>query len=221
MQLLGGSRKVLHKGDTRVLMDGLKYMLVNVPATFSKMGLVCLLMPWKRGETPPAPFVDFVPSALVDLPVTGLSPTVEGMTHLAREVGFIENSTEGVDGRDRHPSVLSRRVRLRESYRLISPPLNEELRADVQKLKDEFGPVAVATVEAQANEATVKLEEVQHKKSRPSRSYEFGYKIALTHFRTKHMGLEVEEDPYASLVEDDNVLMEVEVPFDDSDPTAM
>ncbi|RWW73354.1 hypothetical protein BHE74_00018788 [Ensete ventricosum] len=52
-------------------------------------------------------------------------------------------------------------------------------------------------------------------------SYEFGYKIALTHFRTKHTGLEVEEDPYTTLPEDDNVLMEVEVPFDDSDPIAM
>ncbi|RWV83620.1 hypothetical protein GW17_00054744 [Ensete ventricosum] len=50
---------------------------------------------------------------------------------------------------------------------------------------------------------------------------ELGYKIALTHFRTKHTGLEVEEDPYATLPEDDNVLMEVEVPFDDSDPIAM
>ncbi|RWV83623.1 hypothetical protein GW17_00054743 [Ensete ventricosum] len=45
--------------------------LVNVPSTFSKMGLVCLLMPGKRGETPLAPFVDFMPSALVDLSVSG------------------------------------------------------------------------------------------------------------------------------------------------------
>ncbi|RWW81827.1 hypothetical protein BHE74_00009741 [Ensete ventricosum] len=30
-------------------------------------------------------------------------------------------------------------------------------------------------------------------------SYEFGYNITLTHFRTKHPGLEVEEDPYAIL----------------------
>ncbi|RRT54456.1 hypothetical protein B296_00042632 [Ensete ventricosum] len=45
-------------------------------------------------------------------------------------------------------------------------------------------------------------------------SYEFGYKIALTRFRTKHLGLEVEEDPYATLSEDNDVPMDVEVPFD-------
>ncbi|RWW64281.1 hypothetical protein BHE74_00028493 [Ensete ventricosum] len=49
-------------------------------------------------------------------------------------------------------------------------------------------------------------------------SYEFDYKIALTHFQIKHLGLEVEEDPCATLPEDDNVSMEMEVPFDDSDP---
>ncbi|RWV84026.1 hypothetical protein GW17_00054298 [Ensete ventricosum] len=90
-----------------------------------------------------------------------------------------------------------------------------------------------------ANEATAKLEEVKRredealKKVKPLEkelqvlkgdldvSYKFGYKIALTHFRTKHPGLEVEEDPYATLLEDDNVPMEAEVPIDDSDPTAM
>ncbi|RZS16230.1 hypothetical protein BHM03_00048191 [Ensete ventricosum] len=52
-------------------------------------------------------------------------------------------------------------------------------------------------------------------------SYEFGYKIALTRFRTKHPGLEVEEDPYATLPEDNDVPMDVEVPFDGSDPPTM
>ncbi|RWW70209.1 hypothetical protein BHE74_00022120 [Ensete ventricosum] len=50
-------------------------------------------------------------------------------------------------------------------------------------------------------------------------SYEFGYKIAVTHFQTKHLGLEVEENPYTTLLEDDDVLMEV--PFDDNDPITM
>ncbi|RWW12108.1 hypothetical protein GW17_00024243 [Ensete ventricosum] len=52
-------------------------------------------------------------------------------------------------------------------------------------------------------------------------SYEFGYQIALTCFRTKHLGLEVKEDPYAILPEDDSVPMEVEVPFDNSDQPTM
>ncbi|RWW70661.1 hypothetical protein BHE74_00021648 [Ensete ventricosum] len=58
-------------------------------------------------------------------------------------------------------------------------------------------------------------------KASPGFKYEFGYKIALTHFRTKHSRLEVEEDPYAILPEDNNVPMEVDVPFDDSDPLTM
>ncbi|RWW66974.1 hypothetical protein BHE74_00025618 [Ensete ventricosum] len=41
------------------------------------------------------------------------------------------------------------------------------------------------------------------------------YEIALIRFRTKHPGLEVEEDPYVILPEDANVSMKVEVPFDD------
>ncbi|RWV91040.1 hypothetical protein GW17_00046702 [Ensete ventricosum] len=42
-------------------------------------------------------------------------------------------------------------------------------------------------------------------------NYEFEYKIALTHFKTKHLGLKVEEGPYTTLPEDDNVPMEVPV----------
>ncbi|RWV88335.1 hypothetical protein GW17_00049592, partial [Ensete ventricosum] len=52
-------------------------------------------------------------------------------------------------------------------------------------------------------------------------SYEFGYKIALMTFRTKHPGLEVEEDPYVTLSEDDDAPMEVEAPFDDNNSSAM
>ncbi|RWW05687.1 hypothetical protein GW17_00031025 [Ensete ventricosum] len=86
--------------------------------------------------------------------------------------------------------------------------LNEELRADVQKLKNESGPVALVATEAQANEAIVKLGEVQCKEAETLRkvSYEFGYKIVLTRFRARHPGLEVE------------VEVEADDPFDDSDP---
>ncbi|RWV89369.1 hypothetical protein GW17_00048482 [Ensete ventricosum] len=40
--------------------------------------------------------------------------------------------------------------------------LNEELWADVRKLKDETRHVAIAVVEARANKATMKLDEAQH-----------------------------------------------------------
>ncbi|RRT77366.1 hypothetical protein B296_00009537 [Ensete ventricosum] len=88
--------------------------------------------------------------------------------------------------------------------------LNEELRADVQKLKDESGPVALAAAEAQANEAIVKLGEVQCREAETLQkvSYEFGYKIVLTRFRAIHPGLEVEVE----------VEVEADDPFDDSDP---
>ncbi|RZS13601.1 hypothetical protein BHM03_00045219 [Ensete ventricosum] len=177
--------------------------------------------------------------------------------------------------------------------------LNKELRADVQRLKDESSLMAVATTEVGANKAIAKLEEVQcgeaealkkvkalqkelqglkgyldagraknremeeflsmaravRKKAKKDLivelsaalkkawatiaqykespdfklglktmgwiNYEFRYKIVLTCFWTKHPRLEVEEDPYATLPEDDNVPMEVEVPFDDSDPIAI
>ncbi|RRT80147.1 hypothetical protein B296_00000043 [Ensete ventricosum] len=50
-------------------------------------------------------------------------------------------------------------------------------------------------------------------------SQEYGYRVALIHFRAWNLKLEIEEDPYATLSEDDNVPME-EVPFNDSDPLA-
>ncbi|RWW23494.1 hypothetical protein BHE74_00003793 [Ensete ventricosum] len=49
-------------------------------------------------------------------------------------------------------------------------------------------------------------------------SYELGYRVTLTRFRVKYPQLTIKEDPYATLSEDDNVLIEAEVPFDDSNP---
>ncbi|RZR77817.1 hypothetical protein BHM03_00003016 [Ensete ventricosum] len=49
-------------------------------------------------------------------------------------------------------------------------------------------------------------------------SYELGYRVTLTRFRVKYPQLTIKEDPYATLPEDDNVLIEAEVPFDDSNP---
>ncbi|CAD5170566.1 unnamed protein product [Musa acuminata subsp. malaccensis] len=47
-------------------------------------------------------------------------------------------------------------------------------------------------------------------------SYEYGYRIALAHFKGRHPDLEVAEDPFDSLLEDMSVDMPDEVPFDDS-----
>ncbi|XP_064964560.1 uncharacterized protein LOC135673568 [Musa acuminata AAA Group] len=47
-------------------------------------------------------------------------------------------------------------------------------------------------------------------------SYEYGYRIALAHFKGRHPDLEVAEDPFDSLPEDMSVDMPDEVPFDDS-----
>ncbi|RRT73152.1 hypothetical protein B296_00033159, partial [Ensete ventricosum] len=47
-------------------------------------------------------------------------------------------------------------------------------------------------------------------------TYECGYRVVLSKFRVRYPDLELEEDPFASLLEDDNVDMSDKVPFDDS-----
>ncbi|RWW36594.1 hypothetical protein BHE74_00058370, partial [Ensete ventricosum] len=47
-------------------------------------------------------------------------------------------------------------------------------------------------------------------------TYEYGYRVALARFRARYPDLEIKEDPFASLPEDDNVEMSNEVPFDNS-----
>ncbi|RZR88279.1 hypothetical protein BHM03_00015811 [Ensete ventricosum] len=47
-------------------------------------------------------------------------------------------------------------------------------------------------------------------------TYEFGYWVALEHFRVKYSDLSVEEDPFANWPEDANMQMEFSQPFDDS-----
>ncbi|RRT66315.1 hypothetical protein B296_00024256 [Ensete ventricosum] len=94
---------------------------------------------------------------------------------------------------------------------------------------EKFLLVALAEWKMAENDLAAKLNAAPEKaqaiiaqyKESPGFKYEFGYKIALTRFRTKHSRLEVEEDPYAILPEDNNVSMEVDVPFDDSDPLTM
>ncbi|RRT51551.1 hypothetical protein B296_00030478 [Ensete ventricosum] len=47
-------------------------------------------------------------------------------------------------------------------------------------------------------------------------SYEFGYRVALERFRAKYPDSTVEENPFAKLLEDVNVKMDLCQPFDDS-----
>ncbi|THU58481.1 hypothetical protein C4D60_Mb03t14740 [Musa balbisiana] len=47
-------------------------------------------------------------------------------------------------------------------------------------------------------------------------TYEYRYRIALAHFKARHPGLEVEENPFGSCPEDSSVDMPDDVPFDDS-----
>ncbi|RWW59683.1 hypothetical protein BHE74_00033374 [Ensete ventricosum] len=115
---------------------------------------------------------------------------------------------------------------------------------EVRKLKDEAGLVAMVTVEAQILEALLQglgddldnTREVESyltavrstlQKAENSLlglekmgwiSYEYGYKVVLTCYLARYPQLEIEEDPYTTLPEDDNVSMEANVPFDDSDP---
>ncbi|RRT85951.1 hypothetical protein B296_00004126 [Ensete ventricosum] len=50
--------------------------------------------------------------------------------------------------------------------------------------------------------------------------YKYEYLVALAHLWVSHSKLKIKEDPYATLPEDDDVPMEVEVPFDDINPLA-
>ncbi|RWV89355.1 hypothetical protein BHE74_00047174 [Ensete ventricosum] len=53
-------------------------------------------------------------------------------------------------------------------------------------------------------------------------TYEYEYWVALARLRARYHDLEIEEDPFANLPEDDNVEMLNEVPFDDSpDPPSV
>lgn len=47
-------------------------------------------------------------------------------------------------------------------------------------------------------------------------TYEFGYRVALAHFRAKYPDLEVELDPITDLPKDQSVRMPDKVPFDDN-----
>ncbi|RZR99131.1 hypothetical protein BHM03_00028618 [Ensete ventricosum] len=49
-------------------------------------------------------------------------------------------------------------------------------------------------------------------------SLEYEYQLALARLRARHAGVEIELDPFASLLEDDDVSMADEQPFDDSLP---
>ncbi|RWW87326.1 hypothetical protein BHE74_00003850 [Ensete ventricosum] len=47
-------------------------------------------------------------------------------------------------------------------------------------------------------------------------TYEYGYRMVLARFRAQYPDLEIEEDQFASLANDDNVDMLDEVSFDDN-----
>ncbi|RWW13038.1 hypothetical protein GW17_00023272 [Ensete ventricosum] len=73
------------------------------------------------------------------------------------------------------------------------------------KLLDLTIDLDVARIKAYATEQTLVMYE---------------YLVALAHFWVSHSKLKIKEDPYATLPEDDDVPMEVEVPFDDINPLA-
>ncbi|RRT57192.1 hypothetical protein B296_00037638 [Ensete ventricosum] len=49
-------------------------------------------------------------------------------------------------------------------------------------------------------------------------SYEYDYQVALARFGANYPDLLIEEDPFTNPPKDENILMEVEQPFDDSLP---
>ncbi|RRT37634.1 hypothetical protein B296_00038399 [Ensete ventricosum] len=51
-------------------------------------------------------------------------------------------------------------------------------------------------------------------------SLEYGYRLALARLRTRHPIVEIDEDPFTLLLEDADVPMAEEQPFDDSSSPA-
>ncbi|RZS15277.1 hypothetical protein BHM03_00047089 [Ensete ventricosum] len=128
----------------------------------------------------------FLTQEIADLPeVSGEGPLE------VRWAMLTPRSKVWVDRADHHHFSMGLIVRVRESGRVVDElsQIIDELQAKVQKLKDKADPVAVA-----ANEV----------------SYKYGYRVTLARFRVRYPQLEIEEDPYAILLKDDNMLMEVE-----------
>ncbi|RRT60587.1 hypothetical protein B296_00041379 [Ensete ventricosum] len=50
-------------------------------------------------------------------------------------------------------------------------------------------------------------------------NYEFGYRVVLERLRGKHLEIAIEQDPFAECLEDTNVEMDLNQPFDDSIPS--
>ncbi|RRT80469.1 hypothetical protein B296_00002070 [Ensete ventricosum] len=71
-----------------------------------------------------------------------------------------------------------------------------------------------------AKEVIAAYKESSNSKLGPQRSgqvfYEYGYRVVLARFQAKYPDLDIKENLFTSLMEDNNVPMEEEVPFDDS-----
>ncbi|RWV81734.1 hypothetical protein GW17_00056821 [Ensete ventricosum] len=92
----------------------------------------------------------------------------------------------------------------------------DELRAKVRKLQEEADPVAVVAGETRASKTTQWLDKSQHRETEAQGQMQI--LDAQLQGLGDNMDLEIKEDPYATLSDDDIVRMEVEVPFNDSDP---
>ncbi|RZR71233.1 hypothetical protein BHM03_00004208 [Ensete ventricosum] len=116
----------------------------------------------------------------------------------------------------------------------------KEARARVRSMKDELLEIswnlevthsktreAEGTLSIEFQKAPKKAKEViaaykesSSSKLGPQRSsqvfYEYGYRVVLARFQAKYPDLDIKENLFTSLMEDNNVPMEEEVPFDDS-----
>ncbi|RWW84371.1 hypothetical protein BHE74_00007026 [Ensete ventricosum] len=85
---------------------------------------------------------------------------------------------------------------------------------EVQKLKEVGDPETVVAIERRASESQSLAENLQIELDEVS--LEYCYQLALAQLRARHLGLEIEEDPFTLLPEDANMPMADEQPIDDS-----
>ncbi|RWW67678.1 hypothetical protein BHE74_00024857 [Ensete ventricosum] len=110
-------------------------------------------------------------------------------------------------------SNLTEIQRLLKEARVRARKMDDELLQSVKALENVRAELPRQAVDHYKESVGFK----ERLKSMGRVTYEYGYRVALAHFRALHPDSEVEEDPFTIRPEDDLVPMERQQAFDDSD----
>ncbi|RRT85056.1 hypothetical protein B296_00000769 [Ensete ventricosum] len=152
-----------------------------------------------------------------------LYPTVAKEIYTTPSEALLDNVAKNLVMQHHHLSMgLINKVR--DSERVVDElsKIIDELQGEVHKLNKEAGLIIRLRVPTPWSRVPPPREETSGFKLGLEKtgwvSNKYGFKVALPRFWARYSQLEIKEDPYANLPEDDNVSMEAEVPFDDNDP---